>query len=215
MPRDSFPLDLSTLSPGDERRKDESRNGLDDAGPFVLLSGIDPMPVRWFWRGRIPLGKITVLDGDPGSGKSVLATDLAARLSVGRTFPDGHECEPAGSILLNAEDDPADTIRPRLDAAGGDPDKVLVLAGERHLNLSDDVEYIEGAIREIDAKLVVVDPLMAFFSPGVNTHKDAEVRQALVPVKGLAERTGAAIVLIRHLNKAGGVNPLYRGGGSI
>lgn len=197
------------------------------AGPFVplgtLLSDVEPEKVEWLWDRRIPLGKITVLDGDPGNGKSALSMDLAARLSVGRTFPDGQPCEAAGSIIMNAEDGMGDTIRPRLDAAGGDPSLVLSLAtisvgdegDERHLTIPDDIPIIQQHVEHMGAKLVIIDPLMAFLSGGSDAHKDQDVRRALAPLKRMAEKTGAAVLLVRHLNKAQGGNALYRGGGSI
>lgn len=197
------------------------------AGPFVplgtLLSDVEPERVEWLWDRRIPLGKITVLDGDPGNGKSALTTDLAARLSVGRTFPDGQPCDPAGVIIMNAEDGLGDTIRPRLDAAGGDPSRVLSLAtvpvgdegDERHLTIPDDIPLIQQHVEHVGAKLVIIDPLMAFLSGKSNAHVDQDIRRALAPLARMAERTGAAVLLVRHLNKSQGGNALYRGGGSI
>jgi RecA-family ATPase len=125
-------------------------------------------------------------------------------------------------VLLSAEDGLADTIRPRLDAAGADPSKILALATtldaegyERMLSIPEDLPLIERGIRRVGAKLVVVDPLMAFLSGEANAHKDSDVRRALAPLAALAERTGAAVLVVRHLNKASGGNALYRGGGSI
>ena len=193
-----------------------------DAPLGIVLSEVEPERVSWFWERRIPLGKLTVLDGDPGNGKSVLATDLVARLTVGRAFPNGQTCEVAGAIVLNAEDGVADTIRPRLDAAGDDPSRVLSLATlkteggtERPVSIPEDVPLIEMGIERMGALLVVVDPLMAFLSGTSNAHKDQDVRRALAPLAKMAERTGAAVLLVRHLNKAVGGNPLYRDGGSI
>lgn len=200
-----------------------AKNGHDRHAYGVLLSEVEPEKVAWLWWPRIPLGKITVLDGDPGNGKSVLTTDLAARLTVGRTFPDGQGCEAGGVVLMNAEDGLADTIRPRLDAAGGDPSRVRSLAtipvgedgDERHLSIPEDIPIIEEAIQATGAKLLIIDPLMAFLSANTSAHKDQDVRRALAPLARMAERTGAAVVLVRHLNKAQGGSALYRGGGSI
>jgi hypothetical protein len=192
-------------------------------GPLgTILADVEPEKVEWLWDRRIPLGKITVLDGDPGNGKSVITTDLAARLSVGRRFPDGQPCEAAGVVIMNAEDGLADTIRPRLDAAGGDASRVLSLAtvpvgdhgDERHLTIPEDIPIIQAGIERVGAKLVIIDPLMAYLSGNSNAHKDQDVRRALAPLARMAERTGAAL-LVRHLNKAQGGNALYRGGGSI
>jgi RecA-family ATPase len=187
----------------------------------LLLSEVEPERVEWFWRGRIPLGKLTLIDGNPGEGKSALTTDLAARKSAGRRWPDGEPCVPGSVVICSAEDGLSDTIRPRLDAAGADPEKVLALAtvkdrnGERLLSIPEDLDVIQRGIGRVGAELVIVDPLMAFLSGGHNAHKDQDVRRALAPLAKLAEETGAAVLVIRHLNKGSGGDPLYRGGGSI
>jgi hypothetical protein len=183
--------------------------------------------VCWLWRGRIPLGKLTILDGDPGLGKSVLTLDLAARVSAGHCLPfdpqtePGEEREPAGVVLLSAEDGLGDTIKPRLDAAGADADRVLALdkipdgKGFRLPVLPNDILRIKEAVERVAARLVVVDPLMAFLNGDTNSHRDQDVRRALHPLTAMAQETGAAVVVVRHLNKATGGNPVYRGGGSI
>src|SRR5829696_4119780 len=118
-----------------------------------LLSEVEPEQVEWLWPGRLPLGKLAVLDGDPGLGKSAVTLDLAARISAGLELPDGQPCEPAGVVLLSAEDGLRDTIRPRLDAAGADSEKIVALStvveaktGERVLSLTKDLATIERAI---------------------------------------------------------------------
>src|SRR5215212_9582261 len=187
----------------------------------TLLSEVEPERVEWLWPGRLPLGKLTVLDGDPGLGKSAMSLDVAARVSAGLELPDGQQCEPAGVVLLSAEDGLADTVKPRLDAAGADTQKVVALSTvpdgktERSLSIPEDLPALERAIRRVEASLVVVDPIMAFLSGNTDSHKDQDVRRALAPLAKLAERTGAAILIVRHLNKASGGNTLYRGGGSI
>jgi hypothetical protein len=186
-----------------------------------LLSWVAAERVDWLWHGRIPLGKITVIDGDPGLGKSALTTDLAARVSVGRDWPDGTPCPAGGAVLLSAEDGLADTVRPRLDAADGDPERVLALAtlrdgdGERLLTIPGDLDIIRRGIERVKALVVVIDPMMAFLGPDVNSHRDQDVRRALTSVGKLAEKKKVAVLIVRHLNKGGGGNPLYRGGGSI
>lgn len=192
----------------------------------VRLSEVKPEQVRWLWPGRIPLGKVATLDGDPGLGKSTLTAEWAACVTNGRAWPDGSRCEPGGVVLLSAEDDAADTIRPRLDAAGANPAKVYHLTGvavrddtgaytDRDVYLPGDLPVVEAAIEQMAARLVVIDPIMAYLSSDVNSHRDQDVRGALRPLAALAGRTGAAIVLVRHLNKAMGGSALYRGGGSI
>jgi AAA domain len=188
----------------------------------ILLSEVVPERVRWLWDGRIALGKLNLVDGDPGTGKSAATTDLAARVSVGKAWPDGAECKVGGVVLLSAEDGLADTIRPRLDAAGGDPSKAVAVStvpdaegNERQISILDDLHVIEAAIERVGAVLVVIDPLMAFLPGEINSHRDQDVRRALAPLARMAERTGAAVVVVRHLNKGSGGNALYRGGGSI
>ena len=151
-----------------------------------------------------------------------MTTDLSARVTTGKPWPDGSECETGGVVILSAEDGLADTIRPRFDAAGGDPSKAVALStvpdaegNERQIAIPDDIGVIEAAIERVGAVLVVIDPLMAFLSGETNSHRDQDVRRALAPLAGLAERTGAAVVVVRHLNKGTSGNALYRGGGSI
>ncbi len=124
---------------------------------------------------RIALGKLNLVDGDPGTGKSAAMTDLAARVSVGKPWPDGSRCEAGGVVILSAEDGLADTIRPRFDAAGGDPSRAVAVStipdaegNERQIAIPDDLHVIEAAIDRVGAVLVVVDPLMAFLPGEVN-----------------------------------------------
>ena len=190
---------------------------------LVRLADVVPKRVRWLWPGRIPLGKVTVLDGDPDLAKSLLTLDLAARVTRNSAMPDGSFSdlgEPRGVVLLSAEDDAEDTIRPRLDAAGADVKHIVILVGvkdsrgERGPTVAD-LDALEEAIRSTTAALVVVDPLMAHLPDERDSHRDQDVRRALAPLAALASRTGAAVIVIRHLNKGSGGNPLYRGGGSI
>jgi len=187
------------------------------------LADVQPLPVEWLWKGYIPLGMLTVLDGDPGLGKSTALLDIAARLSRGDAMPDGSlGAAAAGVVILSAEDDLARVIRPRLDAMEANVGRIVTVAvrelsGELHdpTICSDDLEAVEQAITEVGARLVIVDPLMAFLPADVNAHRDQDVRRALRELRSLAERTGATVVVIRHFNKAQGGPTLYRGGGSI
>ena len=193
----------------------------------ILLSEVKTEQVSWLWRGWIARGKLSVIDGDPGLGKSAAVLDIVARLSTGRPFPDGSRCESGagGVIILSAEDGLADTIKPRLDAAGADTSRILSLATisvegedgrhERLLSVPEDIPLIEHEIERVGAKLVIVDPLMAFLSGEINSHKDQDVRRALAPLAAMAERTGVAVHVVRHLSKGDGKSPIYRGGGSI
>lgn len=187
------------------------------AAPWVRVAEVEAERVTWLWPGRVPLGKLILLDGDPGLGKSTLALDLAARVSAGLPMPFAAAdtaAPPAGVVVLSAEDGIADTIRPRLEAAGADIGRVLAFRSEALPTLAD-LGPIERAIGEVAAVLVVVDPLMAFLGDRVDAHQDHDVRRTLAPLAGLAERTRAAVLVVRHLNKMGGGPALYRGGGSI
>jgi RecA-family ATPase len=130
--------------------------------------------------------------------------------------------EAVGVVIVSAEDGVADTILPRINAAGGDPSNIVVLntvpgadGKERFLSLPEDVPHVKRAIARVGAKLVIFDPLMAFLSANLDAHRDHHVRRVLAELAALAEETGAAVVVVRHLNKSSGTNPLYRGGGSI
>ena len=191
-------------------------------GHTVRLSDVAPEPLRWLWPGRIPAGKITVLDGDPGLGKSTLLCEVAARISRGDPLPGGEPSEPRGVLLFSAEDDVYDTIRPRIDAAGGDPKRIVFFVAVpdgtetgRPFALPRHLPILEDLVRRVDAALVVFDPLVAFLPTGVSASSDQQVRHALGALKASAERTGAAVVVVRHLNKSPSANPLYRGAGSI
>ncbi len=188
----------------------------------VAFSDVVPEKVEWLWEGRFPLGMPSVIDGDPGLGKSTLTLDLAARVSTGRPMPlEFQGSEPRNVIVISAEDSRSATIRPRLDAAGADVARICALTavngpdGERFPEFPAHLDALEQAIVENNAALVIIDPLMAYLGANVKSHNDQDVRRALGPLAAMAERTGAAILLVRHLNKSPGRSAIYRGGGSI
>jgi hypothetical protein len=187
----------------------------------TTLADVAARPVRWLWPGRLALGKLAILDGDPGLGKSLVTLDLCARVTTGREFPDGRPGCRGAVVLVNCEDGVADTLRPRLDALGADPARVHVLRGrveggvERLPSFPRDLARLERVIRRTGAVLVVIDPIMAFLDETISTGNDQSVRQALAPLARLAEETGCVILLVRHLNKTGGARAVYRGGGSV
>ena len=200
---------------------------IDEHRPVVYrLSEVKPERVDWLWRGFLPAGKLVTLDGDPGLGKSTLALDFSARVSTGTPWPDGAECGSGAVLLLSAEDGLADTIRPRLDAGGADASRVYALSAipycddngtwhERPPVIPIDLPVIAQLVERHKVRLVVVDVLMAYLDAHVNAHRDQDVRRALAPLARLADRTGACVVVLRHLNKSVGGPVLYRGGGSI
>jgi hypothetical protein len=188
---------------------------------LILVADVDREQVRWLWPGRIPLGKVSVLDGDPGTGKSTLTLTIAAKVTTSSPFPDGTRPEVGDVVLLNAEDDIGDTIRPRLEAAGADLARCWVLpdvhpegAPPRPPELPADLFLLEDLVKSKAAALVVIDPLMAFLSGQVDSHRDQDVRRVLASLGYMAARTGAAVVIVRHMNKGAG-SALYRGSGSI
>jgi hypothetical protein len=186
----------------------------------VCAEGVPITTVEWLWRGRIPKGKVTMFDGDPDAGKSTVTMDIAARKSAGRAFPDGSPCEAGNVLIANVEDDAGDTIVPRLKAAGADLSRVFIIngvpdgrGGTRVLDLPEDVPLLEAKAEERSAALLIIDPVMTML--GGDANKDQDARKALTPLKSMAERTGAAVVCVRHLNKSVGLKAIQRGGGNM
>lgn len=173
-------------------------------------------PVAWLWGPYLARGKLAVLDGDPGAGKTFLALDLAARLSRGGPLPDGKTlARPHTTLLLIADDVPADTTRPRLEAAGADLGRIIAAYPTAPgFRLPDHVHALEDAVRRHRADLVVIDPL-AGIVPDAATGDYLAARKALVPLVVAADTLGCAILLVRHLTKAGTPRSIYRGVGSI
>ena len=188
----------------------------------VCMADVEPVPITWLWPARIPEGKIALLIGDPGMGKTMLALDIIARVSRGAGFPDGSRAPAGDVVILTAEDGIADTIRPRLDAAGADVSRVWVIesvraegAAGKLFSLADDVGALEEVVREHHARLVMIDPLDSYLR-GVDSHRNSEVRGVLAPFAAMLERSGATGLCVHHLNKdASSVNALYRAGGSL
>ncbi|MGH8247242.1 MAG: AAA family ATPase, partial [Gammaproteobacteria bacterium] len=192
--------------------------------PGVLASKVKAEKVSWLWPNHIPRGKVTIFDGDPGLGKSTVTLDLAARLTRGFTMPDSNPTgiSPAGVVIVSLEAGLADTIVPRQKAAGADLSKARIIqtiAGpdgvDRTPTLPIDLPAIEAAIEDVSAALLVLDPLVGTLGADTNTYKNQDIRRALAPLAALAEKTGVAVVAIRHLSKGNNQNPKYRGGGSI
>jgi len=188
---------------------------------YRTIEDVEPEEVSWLSPGRIPRGKLTVVEGDPGLGKTWLLLDLAARLTRGTGFPGDPAIEPADTVVMTGEDGVADTIRPRLEAAGADLGRVHHLDGVRvddedaGISLPEHVPALRLVVEQRGAQLVVIDPLNAFLASQVDSYRDHDIRRALVPLAQLAEDTGAAVVIVRHLRKAGGARAIAAGGGSI
>lgn len=178
------------------------------------LADVQPEPVAWLWKRRFARGKLNILAGQPGLGKSQITALMAAKVTRGGTWPDGVPCPIGNVFFICCEDDAADTIVPRLDAAGADREKVhivdwIVEKGDpgqgrrRSFDIGKDSEVIRDLCKEIgDVALIVIDPVSAYLG-GADSHKTSDVRAALAPLQTIAAETGACVVLISHLNKGG------------
>ncbi len=187
----------------------------DNASNVIWFSDIEPVDVEWLWPARIPASRISLLVGLPGKGKSLVTLDAAARVSTGTPWPDGAPCPQGSAILITAEDNPNDTIRPRLDAAGADVIRVGLLSMnlyrdtsgrpiESPFTLADVAELENELSRLADCRLVVIDPVGSFLGGSTDAHRDNEVRAVLAPVAALAEKYGPAVVVVAHRRKGAG-----------
>jgi hypothetical protein len=186
----------------------------------VCAASVTTKPVEWEWRGRIPTGKLTIFDGDPDLGKSVVTVDIAARKSTGRSFPDGAPCKAGNVLIVNVEDGVADTIVPRLKAHDADLNRVFIFSsvpdgrgGTRLLDLPGDIALLENKVIQRKAELLIIDPVLTML--GGDANKDQDARKALTPIRDMAERTGVAVIAVRHLNKSVGLKAIQRGGGNM
>ena len=181
---------------------------------IIRISDVELTPVEWLWKPYLPFGKLSVLQGNPGEGKTYFAMHLAAACTNGKLLPNMESMEPFNVIYQTAEDGLGDTVKPRLIEAGADLDRELVIDdSEVQLTLSD--ERIEKAIVENNARLVIIDPIQAYLGADVDMNRANEVRPIFMRLGQVAQRTGCAILLIGHLNKAAGMQSLQRGLGSI
>ena len=185
-----------------------------DSVKIIRMSDVELTPVDWLWKPYRPFGKLSVLQGNPGEGKTYFAMHLAAACTNGKLMPNMERLEPFNVIYQTAEDGLGDTVKPRLIEAGADLDRVLVIDdSDVQLTLSD--ERIEKAIIENNARLVIIDPIQAYLGADVDMNRANEVRPIFMRLGQVAQRTGCAILLIGHLNKAAGMQSLQRGLGSI
>lgn len=235
-----FALMIATIPPMDPEKGyllQESQSGYiqlserRDRLVFSRASDVEPKPVEWLWQGRIPIGKVTLIAGEPGVNKSFLTTYLTARVSRGDPFHDEKTRHPPGTVvMLNAEDDPEDTIRPRLDSHNADASRVILVQSivahdkrgepkERMVSLSIDLARIDRLIAcNPDCRLLVIDPLNAYLGGVKDSYRDSDIRQVLGPLNALAMKRGIAVVVISHFSKGGAnssKNPLDRVLGSI
>lgn len=194
---------------------------------YRRLSEVTAKPIRWLWHGRIARGKVSMLAGNPGLGKSQVTASLAAVVTTGSRWPvDRTKCDQGSVIILSAEDDAEDTIRPRLQAAGADLARVFILDAvkdwddegqeqRRSFNLKTDLARLEEMLAEVgDVALIVIDPVTAYLG-GTDSHKNADIRALLAPLSDAAARHGAAVVCVSHLNKGSNSEVLMRVMGSL
>ena len=181
---------------------------------IIRMSEVDTQTVEWLWEPYIPFGKVTIVQGNPGEGKTYFAMYLTAACTNRQQLPNGELLEPFNVIYQTAEDGLGDTVKPRLIEAGADLDRVLVIDDrESMLTLTD--KRIERAIRENQAKLLIIDPIQAFLGAQVDMNRANEVRPIFRALGEIAEVHDCAILMIGHLNKASGSQSTYRGLGSI
>jgi hypothetical protein len=203
----------------------ESTNG--PALVAVRASNIEIAPVGWLWPDKMALGKLSLIAGEPGIGKSQLTAAFAAAVTRGNQWPCSQDRAPLGSVVIfSAEDDPRDTIVPRLKGAGADLDRIRIVSGvkeqsdrgvgiERSFNLQIDLPLLEREIQGVgDVRLIIIDPITSYLGR-VDSHKNAEIRSVLEPVAQMAARHGAAVVGITHFSKGGGTSAINRFIGSI
>jgi hypothetical protein len=202
---------LSNKQPGEADEADEADEAIDDLDLDVRSFGsIEAKPVAWLWSGRLALGKITLLTGEGGVGKSMLTCDLASRISRGDTLPDGGIAPRGEVFFIGSEDGAEDTVRPRLDAAGADVDRVFLIQGPKPkgeeiaspIDLSLHIAKLDRLLsNHPEAKLLVIDPIMDYLGPATNSDKATDVRRVLSPLRSLAEKHQVAIVAMNHLTK--------------
>jgi len=189
----------------------------------VRLADVQREAVLWRWTARLPMGKLTVIDGDPGAGKSWLTLALATAITTGAALPgDSESHSPQSVLIMTAEDGLGDTVRPRLEDMGADLSRVTALTAvrdahgrERMPSLVEDIATIEGVLATGDFGLVILDPINAYLGTDLDTHRDAPLRAVLGPLAALAERRHVTIIGIRHLTKGQRDRAIYRGQGGI
>lgn len=204
------------IAPTDETEHNKERKNAmqNEELEIIRMSEIQTREVKWLWYPYIPFGKLTIIQGDPGEGKTTFALRLAAACSTGTVMPGMESLSPFNVIYQSAEDGLEDTIKPRLTEAGADQERVINIREDRKsLHLLD--SRIEKAILQCDAKLLILDPLQGYLGERIDMNRANEIREVMKAIGQVAQRTGCAIILVGHLNKATGMNSAYRGLGSI
>ncbi len=194
-----------------EKKKEEQKCVL----KIIKMSDVQLQEIEWLWYPFIPYGKLTIIQGDPGDGKTTLVLNIAAKLSKGEGLDENMQiAEPINIIYQTAEDGLADTVKPRLELAGADCEKIMVIdESDKSLSMID--ERLEEAIVKTGARLLILDPIQAYLGGGMDMNRANEARDMTKKLGALAEKTKCAIILIGHMNKAAGNKAAYRGMGSI
>lgn len=194
-------------------RKIEARPAQLETFPVSRMSDVQPEQVSWLWAPYIPSGKLTMLEGDPGVGKSWITARLARDVSLGE-IP-GSNRGPENVLIFTAEDGLADTLRPRLDTMGADVSRILAVDAPLDLAAPGALEILEATIVTYRPALVSIDPVVAYVGGKLDIHRANEVRSVLAPLARIAEQTGVAMLLVRHLSKARSGRALHAGLGSV
>ena len=181
---------------------------------LVCIADVDPETISWLWRPYIPKGKLTLLEGDPGIGKSWVSLAIATAVSLGKGLPRTETVDSGSVVIASAEDGLGDTIRPRLDAMGADVRKIHAIKGPLDFG-NGGLALLAGYIGHVRPELVIIDPLVAYIGASVDIHRANETRAVMARLADMAERYGCSILAIRHLTKGGTAKPIYRGLGSI
>lgn len=182
---------------------------------MIRMSEVQSQEIEWLWYPFIPYGKLTIIQGDPGDGKTTMVLNLAAKLSKGEALDENMKVtEPVNVIYQTAEDGLADTVKPRLELAGADCERIIVIdESDKSLSMVD--ERLEQAIVRTGARLLILDPIQAYLGGGMDMNRANEARDMTKKLGALAEKTKCAIIPIGHMNKASGNKAAYRGMGSI
>lgn len=216
---------LDAAEPWEPGANDEAGDCAEPVGGLVTvrLSEVEREAVEWRWRGRLPAGKLTIIEGDPDAGKSYVSLAIATAVTTGAALPgDTENHPPADVLILTAEDGIADTVRPRAEDMGAELSRIEIVQAvreadgvDRHLTLDRDLLHLEDKLARGGFGLVIIDPLNAYVGGAIDTHRDAAIRSLLTPLAQLAERCRVAIIVIMHLTKSARDRAIYRGQGSI
>ena len=197
-----------------EHNTDDRQKQKEPTAHLINMADVEPETVDWLWSPYIPKGKVTLLEGDPGVGKSWVSLAIATAVSLGKGLPKQEPGGPGNTLLASAEDGLADTIRPRLDAMGADVSRIVAI--DDALILDDDgFALLEDYVTKVEPTLLIIDPLVAYLGAAVDIHRANQTRSVMARLAKLAETHGMAILAVRHLAKGSAAKPIYRGLGSI